>query len=100
MTRAAPETNPQNKAVRPPVPDPSAPAAAAPPARGRRLAGLPSGFTSLRDLLSFLSGVGIITHEVWFADRVEVAILTVGVALAGLPVVFGADERKKPPPSP
>lgn len=62
------------------------------PARRRSL--MPSGFASVRDLLSFGAGVAIITHEVWWSGRVEVAILTVGVALAGLPVVFGADEKK------
>lgn len=94
----APQTNPDNKAVRPPVPDATAPAPPAEQSKGRRIAGMPSGFTSLRDLLSFISGVGIIAHEVWWSNGPpQVAILTVGVALAGLPVVFGADERKKPP---
>lgn len=94
---AAPDTSPENTAIRPAVPGPPAPAAEA--SRGRRIHGLPSGFTSLRDLLSFISGVTIIAHEVWWASggHPQVAILTVGVALAGLPVVFGADEKRKPP---
>lgn len=62
------------------------------PTRRRRL--MPSGFASIRDLLSFGAGVAIIAHEVWWAKTVDVAILAVGATLAGLPVVFGADERK------
>jgi hypothetical protein len=58
---------------------------------------MPSGFSSLRDLLSFVAGMVIVGNEVFFQQAVEVALLTVGVALLGLPVVFGADERKKSP---
>jgi hypothetical protein len=54
-----------------------------------------SGFASLRDLISFVAGMIIIGYEVFFADHIEVYAIGVGVALAGLPVVFGADERKK-----
>lgn len=94
---AAPDTSPENQAIRPAVPGTTQPDRAEP--GRRRIHGLPSGFTSLRDLLSFISGVGIIAHEVWWASggHPQVAILTVGVALAGLPVVFGADEKRKPP---
>lgn len=85
-------------AIRPAVPGAPEQDEVTDPPRGRRVHGLPSGFTSLRDLLSFISGVGIIAHEVWWAGgHPQVAILTVGVALAGLPVVFGADEKRKPP---
>lgn len=86
MQPAAPETSPENKAVRPRVPG-----ARNVPKKKRR--GLPSGFASIRDLLSFFAGVSIIAHEVWWAEPVDVAILAVGVTLAGLPVVFGADEK-------
>lgn len=79
---AAPDPNPEG------VP-------AANPEKARRFS---SGFSSLRDVLSFIAGVVIIGHEVFFQNTVEIAILTVGVALAGLPVVFGADEKRKPPP--
>lgn len=58
---------------------------------------MPSGFASLRDILSFIAGVAIIANEVFIQSTVEIAVLTVGVALAGLPVVFGADEKRKPP---
>lgn len=61
---------------------------------------MPSGFASIRDILSFIAGVAIIANEVFLQSTVEVAVLTVGVALAGLPVVFGADEKRNPPPPP
>jgi hypothetical protein len=94
---AAPETNPGMMTVRPAVPGTPVQAAPADRTRAGSVASR-QGFTSLRDLLSFLSGVAIIAHEVWFASgHPQVAILTVGVALAGLPVVFGADEKRKPP---
>lgn len=54
-----------------------------------------TGFTSLRDVLSFIAGVVLIGHEVFFSKTIEVSVLTMGVALAGLPVVFGADEKKR-----
>lgn len=65
-----------------------------PPARrgGRR--GLPSGFSTLRDVISFLLGIGIVINEVWLSDTVEAYAIGVGVALMGLPLVFGADERR------
>lgn len=63
----------------------------------RERARMPSGFSSIRDILSFIAGLAIISNEVFLSDKVEVAILTVGVALAGLPVVFGADEKRRPP---
>lgn len=84
-TQRLPRTNPGLPAVRPEMRQPARPR-------------MPSGFSSVRDILSFIAGLGIISNEVFFSDKVEVAILTVGVALAGLPVVFGADERRKPPP--
>ena len=55
---------------------------------------MPSGFSSVRDILSFVAGIAMIANEVFLSAQVEVAILTVGVALAGLPVVFGADEKR------
>lgn len=74
-----------------PVPEPAPVPVVVPPAARRFVL----GFASLRDVLSFLAGVTIIGHEVFFSHRVEVAILTVGVALAGLPVAFGADAKHK-----
>lgn len=60
---------------------------------------MPSGFSSIRDILSFVAGIVIIGNEVFFQSTVEIALLTVGVALAGLPVVFGADEKRAKPPT-
>jgi hypothetical protein len=71
------------------------PAAAPPKSRFQ------TGFSTLRDVLSFFVGVGITVHEVFLSDSVELYALTAGVALMGLPLVFGADEKKlvraKPP---
>jgi hypothetical protein len=53
-----------------------------------------TGFATLRDVLSFLVGVGITVHEVFLSSSVELYALTAGVALMGLPLVFGADEKK------
>lgn len=65
----------------------------APAKRGSRR-GLPSGFSTLRDVISFLLGIGIVINEVWLSDTVEAYAIGVGVALMGLPLVFGADERR------
>lgn len=56
--------------------------------------GLPSGFASIRDLICFVAGLIIIGNEVFFSSQIEAYAIGVGVALAGLPLVFGADERK------
>lgn len=64
----------------------------------RRRRVLPTGFATIRDILTFTVGVGIILNEVFLQPTVEPASIAVGVAMTGLPLVFGADERKKPPP--
>lgn len=56
--------------------------------------GLPSGFTTLRDAICFVFGAVIVINEVFVSKRVEPYAIGVGVALMGLPLVFGADERK------
>lgn len=63
--------------------------------RDKRGSGQPftSGFATLRDVLSFVMGMAIIAHEVWWADTAEAAIIGFGLALTGLPFVLGADER-------
>jgi hypothetical protein len=68
--------------------------AVAVPRRRRKGKGMPSGFASVRDLISFVAGMGIIGNEIFLSDKIEIYAIGVGVALAGLPVVFGADERK------
>jgi hypothetical protein len=55
---------------------------------------LPSGFATLRDLISFIGGLAIIANEVFISASVEAYAVGVGVAMMGLPLVFGADERK------
>lgn len=59
----------------------------------RRL--LPSGFATLRDVATFLAGMVIIGYEVFYNDTVEPYVLAVGLTMTGLPLVFGADERRK-----
>lgn len=56
---------------------------------------LPSGFATLRDVLSFLVGMAIIGFEVFLQPNVEPASIAVGLTLTGLPLVFSADERKR-----
>lgn len=56
---------------------------------------LPTGFSTIRDLITFIIGCGIIGNEVFLSPAVEPTAIGVGVAMAGLPLVFGADERKK-----
>lgn len=60
--------------------------------RARR--GLPSGFATYRDVISFALGVAIVLNEVFRSATVEAYAIGVGVALMGLPLVFGADERR------
>lgn len=55
---------------------------------------LPSGFKTIRDLLSFGLGVAIVIHEVFASGQADPYVVGVGVAFCGLPLVLGADERK------
>lgn len=59
--------------------------------RGR----LPSGFTTIRDVVTFVAGLGFVANEVFVSETAEPAIVAVGVTMMGLPLVFGADERKR-----
>lgn len=61
------------------------------PSRGR----LPSGFATLRDVVTFVAGLGFVGNEVFISATAEPAIIAVGVTMMGLPLVFGADERKR-----
>lgn len=65
-----------------------------PPANGKASRGMPTGFATLRDVISFVLGVGVVVNEVFFSPSVEAYAIGVGVALMGLPLVFGADERR------
>lgn len=69
---------------------PTPPEAPRPPSKR-----LPSGFTTLRDLVTFLAGLGFVGNEVFISNTAEPAIVAVGVTMMGLPLVFGADERKR-----
>lgn len=55
-----------------------------------------SGFHTLRDLASFVFGVALIVHEVFVNTQADAYIVGVGVAFCGLPLVLGADEKKRP----
>ncbi len=91
----SPDTSPGRSYRRPPVPRREvASAGSAEAVAARKKARMPSGFASIRDILSFVAGLCVIGNEVFLQDAVEIAILTVGVALCGLPVVFGADEKR------
>lgn len=68
------------------------PKAGDPSRRGGRL---PSGFTTIRDIVTFVAGLGFVANEVFVSETAEPAIVAVGVAMMGLPLVFGADERKR-----
>lgn len=57
--------------------------------------GLPSGFATLRDVVSFVLGAVIIANEVFLQPTVEPTAVAVGLTLTGLPLMFSADERKK-----
>jgi hypothetical protein len=57
---------------------------------------LPSGFTTIRDVVSFVAGMAIIGNEVFLSPVVELYAMGVGLALCGLPLVLGADERRGP----
>lgn len=56
--------------------------------------GLPTGFATIRDVISFVLGMGIVINEVFFSPSVEAYAIGVGVTLMGLPLVLGADERR------
>lgn len=56
---------------------------------------LPSGFATLRDVATFTAGMVIIGYEVFDSNAVEPYVLAVGLTMTGLPLVFGADERRK-----
>lgn len=64
------------------------------PSRRHSSTRLPSGFTTLRDLVSFVAGMAVLGNEVFLSATVEPYAVGVGIALTGLPLVLGADERK------
>lgn len=67
----------------------------APPERVVSRHRLPSGFSTIRDIVSFGVGLAIIGNEVFIQSSADPAVIAVGMAMTGLPLVFGADERKK-----
>lgn len=53
-----------------------------------------SGFSTLRDLITFVAGLAVILNEVFLSATVQPYALGVGVALCGLPLALQADERR------
>lgn len=47
-----------------------------------------SGFVSVRDVILFGAGLGIIGWEIAGGDPVDPVVLLVGAAAAGLPLIF------------
>lgn len=87
--KAAPAKRaPAKRAPRKPEPQPES--------AGRRIViRLPSGFATIRDVLAFGAGMAIIYNEVFRSKTVDAAAVAVGISLTGLPIVFGADEKRK-----
>lgn len=63
--------------------------------RGSRRWGMNSGFTSVRDMLVFLVGLGVLSKAVWFSSPVDLELVLVAAGLMGLPVATAADERRQ-----
>lgn len=89
--KRAPAKRAPRKVTPPPEPEPEPSSR-----RGRTITiRLPSGFATLRDVIAFLAGMAIIVHEVFLSKQADATAVAVGVSLTGLPLVFGADERRK-----
>lgn len=49
----------------------------------------------MRDLVSFLLGLGMVIDQVWLSRSANTTLILAGLALMGLPVALGIDEKKK-----
>lgn len=76
------------------TPEPTPPASAPQPSPSERKR-FGSGFATARDLITFIAGLAFVGNEVFVSATAEPAIIAVGVTMMGLPLVFGADERKR-----
>lgn len=56
---------------------------------------LPTGFATIRDIITFGLGTVIVCNEVFVSRQVEMTAIALGAAMMGLPLVFNADERRK-----
>ena len=68
-------------------------------ARRRRRRKMTSGFSTVRDLLSYLLGLAVIGYEVFAADKVDWGALLVGMGLMGLPLALGAGDPRPAEPA-
>lgn len=62
-------------------------------AAAQRRRGLRLGFTTVRDVLSYTAGMIVLGHEVFMVDQPSIPLLTLGMALVGLPTALGAGGR-------
>lgn len=61
----------------------------------RRWGTTDSGFASLRDVLVFLAGLGVLVKAVWFSSPVNLELVLVAAGMMGLPLATTADERRQ-----
>lgn len=54
-----------------------------------------SGFVSIRDVILFAAGLGIIGHQVFMADTIDPTVLLIGAAAAGLPLIFDRPKERR-----
>jgi len=53
---------------------------------------LPTGFRSVRDLVSYLLGAGVLIYEVVVTDEMRWGVITVAMVLLGLPLALGSGD--------
>lgn len=56
-----------------------------------------SGFATVRDLLSFVGGLGLLGHEVFLAPTAEPVLVAAAVALTGVPLALSGTGRNGKP---
>ncbi len=54
-----------------------------------------SGFSSVRDLILFGFGVGVLIQQIYFASELNSLIIALGAGAAGLPVVLRTDSKSR-----
>lgn len=65
-------------------------------AAARRQRGMRSGFTTVRDLLSYAFGTAVLAHEVFLSDHVDWVAALIGMGLLGLPLALGTSDPRPP----
>ena len=54
-----------------------------------------SGFNTVRDMVLFLVGLGILGQQIFLSEEVNSFIVSLGAAAVGLPVVLRTDSKTK-----